>query len=230
MENQKLKNTIDDILDNKPGSENINRQKAYKRISKMDIKQSDIDQIQDELQKLMIEENIQERQNMGENLTLEDLYPLVKQTVKYHNKALNDNFIDNDDIVQNVMIKVYNKWSTFRGECKLATWVFRIVKNEVINMVIYKNREKRKVANESSIEEHSFDFEKQNSNIESQIIENESIEKLYEKINDMKSERDRDILLLVLKGTDYKEICRILNVNYPTVRRVVHQAKNILVE
>ena len=230
MDNNKLINTIDEILDNKPGSENIDREKAYKRISKSGFQPEDVGQIKDELQQLMIEANIEERQNMGENITLEDLYPLVRQTVKYHSKALNDNFIDNEDIVQNVMVKIYNKWSIFRGECKLATWVFRIVKNEVINMIIYQNREKRKIGNETNIDEHPFDFEKEDSDVEKKIIENESIEKIYEKIYEMESERDRDILLFVLQGTDYKKVCEIMNVNYPIVRKVVHQARSINIE
>ena len=34
----------------------------------------------------------------------------------------------------------------------------------------------------------------------------------------------------VLKGIDYKEVSQIMGVNYPTVRRVVHQARSINID
>lgn len=228
-ESKNLETIINNILQTKPGSENIDSKKAFKRIKDKKIDENDTDAISEELQAILVETNIQQRQEMGE-ITLEDLYPLVTQTVKYHNKILDEHHIDNEDIVQNVMIKIYNKWDNFRGECKLATWVFRIVKNEVINMVIYQNREKRKVANQVSIDNSSMDFEKQNSDLEARIINEESMQKIYEKIDGMKSDRDKEILRLVLKGIDYKEVADIVGVNYPTVRRVVHQARSITID
>jgi RNA polymerase sigma-70 factor (ECF subfamily) len=228
-ESKNLESIVRNILETKPGSENIEVEKAIKRVKDKKIDPNDTEKISEELQSILVENNIQERQQMGD-ITLEDLYPLVEQTVKYHNRILDENSIDNEDIVQNVMLKIYNKWDNFRGECKLATWVFRIVKNEVINMVVYQNREKRKVSNRVSIDESPMDFEKQNSNLEANIINHESMKKVYEKIDQMKSERDKNILKLVLSGTDYKDVVEIVGVNYATVRRVVHQARNIKID
>ena len=38
-----------------------------------------------------------------------------------------------EDVTQEIFIKVYRKLSTFRGEARLSTWIYRIARNEAIN-------------------------------------------------------------------------------------------------
>jgi RNA polymerase sigma-70 factor (ECF subfamily) len=40
---------------------------------------------------------------------------------------------DVDDVVQEVLIKMYRGLSTFRGDARLDTWLYRIARNEAIN-------------------------------------------------------------------------------------------------
>src|SRR5436853_5774288 len=41
---------------------------------------------------------------------------------------------DAEDITQEVLVKVITKLSTFKGECKFRTWLYRIAANHVLNM------------------------------------------------------------------------------------------------
>lgn len=50
---------------------------------------------------------------------------------------------DAEEVTQEVLIKVITKLSTFKGECKFRTWLYRIVANHVLNM-------RRKVSEEQA--------------------------------------------------------------------------------
>src|SRR5258707_9656689 len=41
---------------------------------------------------------------------------------------------DAEDVTQEVLVKAITKLSTFKGECKFRTWLYRIVANHVLNM------------------------------------------------------------------------------------------------
>ena len=48
---------------------------------------------------------------------------------------------DADDVTQLVFIKVWQNLSSFRGESKLATWIYRIASNETISFLRKKRPE-----------------------------------------------------------------------------------------
>src|SRR6266478_9410857 len=41
---------------------------------------------------------------------------------------------DAEEITQEVLVKIVTRLSTFKGECKFRTWLYRIVSNHVLNM------------------------------------------------------------------------------------------------
>lgn len=52
------------------------------------------------------------------------LYWQIRHIVTYHEDA--------DDVLQNTFVKVWNSIDSFRGTCKLSTWLYRIAYNESI--------------------------------------------------------------------------------------------------
>ena len=64
----------------------------------------------------------------------EKLYWHVRRMVVAHE--------DTNDVIQNTFIKVYRSISTFKGESKLYTWLFRIATNEAITFL---NQKKKKM-------------------------------------------------------------------------------------
>ncbi|HET6327184.1 MAG TPA: RNA polymerase sigma factor, partial [Planctomycetaceae bacterium] len=53
---------------------------------------------------------------------------------------------DAEEVTQEVLVKVITKLSTFKGESKFRTWLYRIVANHVLNM------------RRSSLEAHDLTF------------------------------------------------------------------------
>lgn len=61
------------------------------------------------------------------NAYKEPLYWQIRRMVTVHDDA--------DDILQNTFIKAWNGLSSFRGDSKLSTWLYRIATNETLNFL-----------------------------------------------------------------------------------------------
>lgn len=55
------------------------------------------------------------------------LYTQIRRFVQYHDDA--------NDVLQNTFLKIWQNLDTFRGECKLSTWIYRIAINESLTFL-----------------------------------------------------------------------------------------------
>ena len=60
------------------------------------------------------------------------LYRQIRSVTKNHEHT--------NDVLQNVLIKVYQNLSGFKGESALYTWMYRIARNESLNFLEKENR------------------------------------------------------------------------------------------
>ena len=89
---------------------------------------------------------------------------------------------DTDDLLQDIMIKIWTALPTFRGESKLYTWIYRIATNEVLNH-LRKQRFKALVSLDSatSILERKIDDDAYFNGDEMQRELHKAIQRLPEK-------------------------------------------------
>ena len=89
---------------------------------------------------------------------------------------------DTDDLLQDIMIKIWTALPTFRGESKLYTWIYRIATNEVLNH-LRKQRFKALVSLDSatSILERKIDNDAYFNGDEIQRELHKAIQRLPEK-------------------------------------------------
>ncbi len=75
-----------------------------------------------------------ERTNNGDRTALERL--VLRHQAWIYNIAVRMVFLpqDAEDVTQEVLIKAITKLSTFKGESKFRTWLYRIAANHVLNM------------------------------------------------------------------------------------------------
>ncbi len=74
-----------------------------------------------------------------------ELVEQYKKLVYYFAYDLTGNHHDAEDLSQEVFIKVYRSIQQFRGEAKLATWLYRITVNAWLDMKRMKNYPLRKM-------------------------------------------------------------------------------------
>jgi len=110
-----------------------------------------------------------------------------------------------NDFTQEVLIQIWRKMDTFRGEAKLSTWIYRVT----VNVCLYEVSKKRK--NEKMKKElmnapiDRSDFSENSSN-ESQINH------LYKAIKKL-PQLDKAIIMLYLEKKTHKEIAEIIGLS-----------------
>jgi RNA polymerase sigma-70 factor, ECF subfamily len=88
-------------------------------------------------------------ENLIENLKSGDLKSFKILIDDHQKKVLNtcyrfvNNKEDAEDLTQEVFIEVYKSISSFRGESKISTWIYRIAITKSLDFIRKKKRKKR---------------------------------------------------------------------------------------
>jgi RNA polymerase sigma-70 factor (ECF subfamily) len=136
---------------------------------------------------------------------------LYKNNSKYvYNVALGmlRNRDEAEDIMQNVFIKLFEGYSSFRGESDIKTYLYRMTVNKTIDYIRSRNLRSDKIENMELPEPKKTD-----SNIS-------MLDSLLDKLND---ELKAPILLAEIGGFSYKEIAEIMDINLGTVKSRINR-------
>lgn len=69
-----------------------------------------------------------------------------QQKVYWHIRRLVVNHEDAEDLLQEVFVKSYRSWHSFRNDCNICTWLYKIATNECITFL---NRKKMRIVTEN---------------------------------------------------------------------------------
>ena len=126
---------------------------------------------------------------------MEKIYLVARRMVGNH--------LDADEVVQEVLMVIYNKLNTFKFEASFTTWIYRIVITRSINFL-----RKRTLKNTFSI----FDLNKTKSKIQDPIEQVEGREEfeIVEKLLAQLPPKQREIFVLRnFEELNYDEISKI---------------------
>jgi len=146
------------------------------------------------------------------NKKYEEIY---RENVKYvYNIALGmlRNKDDAEDVAQNVFVKLYETFSSFRGESSIKTYLYRMTINRSIDL-IRKNKTAEKYAEKTLAPEKPP--------VPDGFI-------LWDLLSKLDLEHRAPLLLSEIGGFSYAEISGILNVNIGTVKSRINRAINKL--
>jgi len=73
-------------------------------------------------------------------MAFQELVILYREKLYWHIRKIVIDHDDTDDILQNVLVKVWNNIDAFREESSLYTWLFRIATNESLTFLSKKKR------------------------------------------------------------------------------------------
>lgn len=110
-------------------------------------------------------------------------------------RSFTTNPADADDLTQNVTLALWRSVSSFKGESKPSTWIWRIALNQAISW----QRAERSHTNLDDVEEASAS---------DQADDGLLVDRIYHAIRTLKP-LDRSLIMLSLEGYRYAEIAEI---------------------
>jgi len=131
-----------------------------------------------------------------------------------------------EDLAQEVFLKVHKGLPSFRGDAKLSTWIYRIVRNVCADTATRRPQrlaslderdEQGRLLREPAVEDGAFDVLERRDRLE-KAIEHLSVEQRFL------------ISAHYFAGQQYQELADILNMPVGTVKTALHRAKQRLRE
>ncbi|PED06052.1 RNA polymerase sigma factor [Bacillus pseudomycoides] len=123
-----------------------------------------------------------------------------------------------DDITQEVFIKVFKKWDSFRNESSVKTWLLKITRNTALNYL--KSSYFKRISLVSF-----FRNEKEYPSAEKQFLEKETMNEVWDIVLKL-PQKHREVLILDAKyELSYDEIAETLGVSIGTVKSRLHRAR-----
>lgn len=137
---------------------------------------------------------------------------------------------DADDITQDVFIQVYQSVSSFKGESKFSTWLYRIVVTKSLDHLKRKKRKKRfgfvqslfGVASEEEIHPEEF-------NHPGVLMENkEKANELFKALQQLPDNQRIAFTLHRLEAQKHQDIAEVMNMSVTAVESLIARAKGNL--
>lgn len=129
------------------------------------------------------------------------------------------NDTDKEDLYQEIVIQLWKAFSSFRGEAKFSTWMYRIALNTAISNL---RKQTKKVAlsfPEFIPHEHADTNEEK--------IKEEKLTEMYAAIRRL-TEVEKAIVMLYLEDKSYEEMEEILGISNGTLRVKMNRIKDKL--
>lgn len=119
--------------------------------------------------------------------------------------------VDAQDVVQEVFIKAFRHWHTFKHQSTEKTWLFKIARNHVYDMC-------RKQKRQTQLVYHLQDRSLESTSLASSI-------ELQEIIASLPPMQQEIVFLRTIQGFSTSETARILGISSTNVRISLHRAR-----
>lgn len=134
---------------------------------------------------------------------------------------------DADDITQEVFIQIYQSVSSFKGESKFSTWLYRITLSKALDHEKKKKRKKRFGFAQSLFgadrgeQAHPVEFNHPGVQMEKKERANE----LFNALKQIPDKQRIAFTLHKLEGQSYQEVAEIMNTTLYAVESLMSRAK-----
>ena len=134
-----------------------------------------------------------------------------------------------DDASQEVFIEVYQKISSFKGNARLSTWIYRIAVNKCMTLIRYKKRKKRWAFMTSLWDTPAGPDEPKDFLHPGIALENkERASILMEKIEALPENQRVAFTMHKIEGLSYEEIASIMETTTAAIESLIFRARENL--
>ena len=133
-----------------------------------------------------------------------------------------------EDCGQETMIRIWRSLESYRGDCALESWVYRIAANCCMDWLRKKKREKS--VSVEPLQEQGFDPADPSPGTEDQVVAEDEHRRLREAITQLPDEQREALILTQLEKFPYEEAAQMLGVSEGTIKSRVNRAKARLKE
>ena len=136
-----------------------------------------------------------------------------------------------EEATQDVFVKAYNSFTSFQGQAKVSTWLYRIAVNQCLDQLKARKRKKRFAYLVSILpgEESRVGIRAVNFNHPGvQLEDKEGMEKIYRCIESLPDRQQTALILKTLEHQSVKEIAEIMEMSPKAVESLLSRAKQNL--
>jgi RNA polymerase sigma-70 factor (ECF subfamily) len=139
---------------------------------------------------------------------------------------------DAEDVAQEVFLEIFKSISKFKGDSKLATWIYKIATNKCLEFIRKKNAKKRFsfmqsiLGNEIPFDKTIYFTEFNHPGI---LLENkEKSETIFKAIHSLPENQKTVFTLAKIDGKSYQEIVEITGKSLSSIESMLFRAKKSL--
>ena len=132
---------------------------------------------------------------------------------------------DAADCLQETMLKAWKALKTYRGDCSLSSWLYRIAQTVCLDFL---RKQKRLPPTESAdelAEEEGYAPVDQSPTPDEALLHQESVENIRAAIDALPAEMRTVIIFYALQGLGYEEIAAIMQTSVGTVKSRINRAR-----
>lgn len=179
----------------------------------------------------MQEEQLLRSIGTGDMQAFKQFYELFKARV--YNTCLShlQNEAEAEEAVQDVFLEVHKAASGFKGTAKASTWVYRITVNKCIDLIRYKNRQKRFAFISSIFNKDTGELMHNPPEFNHPGVvyeQKEKAAKLFAAIKQLPENQQTAFILKQVEGLAQKEVAEIMDIGEKAVESLLQRAKSNL--
>ena len=133
-----------------------------------------------------------------------------------------------EDCGQETMIRIWRNLESYRGDCALESWIYRIAANCCMDYLRKKKRDQS--VSMEPLREQGFDPADPSPGTEDRVVSEDEHQRLRKAITQLPDEQREALILTQLEKISYEEAAQMLGVSEGTVKSRVNRAKARLKE
>ncbi len=177
-----------------------------------------------------------DRLRAGDGSAVDDLANLYGSKIYHLAFRYMKNREDAEEVVQDVLLKVYQKISAFRGDAALSSWIYRITFNTAMSRLRNTKFTRPAEVERSTSDDAAFpeagrarrDVADWSSMADDEVFRSELRRKLVREVLDLPAIYRAPVVLRDIQGFSTEEASAILRVKDQTLKSRLHRGRMIL--